>query len=130
MIRRIALVAAINPQGRFLLIKRSMSTHLPNLWGFPGGKIETRESPLEAAKRELQEETGLHATQWRWRGVHCHAYPDLALAIDLFSCFTTIDAISSPQPAIWSDLDTAMRLPMPEANRRLFPMLTNLDRPV
>ena len=30
-----------------------------NCWVFPGGKIETNETPLEAAKREVFEETNL-----------------------------------------------------------------------
>src|SRR5262249_42904604 len=41
--------------GRFLLIKhRRLGTWLP-----PGGEIEPGETPFEAAKRELFEETGL-----------------------------------------------------------------------
>ncbi len=33
------------------------------LWQFPGGKIETNESPAAAANRELAEESGLRARQ-------------------------------------------------------------------
>jgi len=35
------------------------------LWELPAGKIEPDEDPLEAAKRELAEETGYRAKQWR-----------------------------------------------------------------
>lgn len=42
-------------QGRFLLIKhRRLGVYLP-----PGGELNDGETPLEAARRELQEETGL-----------------------------------------------------------------------
>jgi len=47
-------------RNRFLVAKRAetMDTH-PGLWNFPSGKIESGEEPVEAALRELQEETGL-----------------------------------------------------------------------
>lgn len=39
-----------------------------NSWEFPMGIMEPGERPLEAAKRELEEEAGLKARQWRRLG--------------------------------------------------------------
>jgi dATP pyrophosphohydrolase len=36
--------------------------HYPNVWSNPGGSIEPGEMPLQAALRELAEETGIHAS--------------------------------------------------------------------
>jgi len=43
---------------RWLLIQRGNEPN-KGVWSFPGGKIESLEGTLEAAKRELREETGL-----------------------------------------------------------------------
>lgn len=45
---------------KFLLLKRNFETDIhPGKWNFPSGKIENGEEPVDAALRELQEETGL-----------------------------------------------------------------------
>lgn len=44
----------------FLLIQRqSNAKYWPLYWGFPGGKVEENESPLDAAIRETMEEIGV-----------------------------------------------------------------------
>lgn len=44
---------------KILLLQRLPSHAQANLWCFPGGKIEQKESPPNAAIRELYEETGI-----------------------------------------------------------------------
>src|SRR5690349_4556003 len=58
MKKRINVVAAIieNEAAEILCALRSITMSLPNLWEFPGGKIDNGESELEALKREIKEE--------------------------------------------------------------------------
>ena len=51
-------------QGRVLLGLRR-GKHGAGTWGLPGGAIEPGEDPIEAARRELEEETGLRPTIMR-----------------------------------------------------------------
>ncbi len=46
--------------GQFLLIRRPPGEkNFPNCWAFPGGKIESGETFVQALRREVTEETGL-----------------------------------------------------------------------
>jgi 8-oxo-dGTP pyrophosphatase MutT (NUDIX family) len=51
-----ATVLLFNGQGKLLAVSRG---HDHRDWGMPGGWIEPGEKPVEAASRELWEETGL-----------------------------------------------------------------------
>ena len=55
-----AALAVVVRDSRLLLVRRSNKPDL-GLWGYPGGKIELGETVMEAAIRELQEETGIEA---------------------------------------------------------------------
>ena len=61
MKKHINVVAAVivNEKNEILCALRSPQMTLPNLWEFPGGKIEQEESHIEALRREIHEELGI-----------------------------------------------------------------------
>jgi 8-oxo-dGTP diphosphatase len=48
-----------------VLLGRRHGSHGADTWCFPGGHLEFGESPIDCAKRELLEETGLAASQFQ-----------------------------------------------------------------
>jgi len=55
-----AVLAVVLRDGHVLLVRRANPPD-QGLWGLPGGRMEMGETHLEAALRELEEETGLQA---------------------------------------------------------------------
>lgn len=58
---RLEVVAAVlqRPDGAFLLAQRPAGKVYEGYWEFPGGKVESGESPASALTRELHEELGI-----------------------------------------------------------------------
>lgn len=55
----VVAVALIDADGRVLLQRRPPGKSLPDMWEFPGGKVEQGETPEAALVRELDEELGI-----------------------------------------------------------------------
>lgn len=56
----IACTFLVDRSGALLLqLRDDQAPYYPNVWGLPGGAVEPGETPLEAAARELLEETAL-----------------------------------------------------------------------
>ena len=57
-------IAAFDESGNILLVRQFRAAADDFLWEIPAGKLEPGERPLECAKRELTEETGMAAETW------------------------------------------------------------------
>ncbi len=55
------VAAIIRKDDQLLLGKRPEGSSLAGIWEFPGGKIESEETPEIALQRELKEEIGVEA---------------------------------------------------------------------
>ena len=114
----IALVVAIR-DGRVLVARRrDDAEHLPGAWEFPGGKVERGETPEQAARRELGEETGLTASTFEPLTTAVFDYPDRLLRFHAFVA-TGLDgepAVDGGRAWGWRTPDELVGTAMPPAN--------------
>lgn len=60
---RVVVAAALkDAEGRILIQRRPLNKNHGGLWEFPGGKLETKETPEQALVRELDEELGIEVS--------------------------------------------------------------------
>lgn len=63
-----SVIAAINDKNEVCLLKQWRHALQQHIWELPAGCLEPNEPALETAKRELEEEAGVIANQWRSLG--------------------------------------------------------------
>ena len=60
-----AVIAAINEKDEICLLEQWRHAIGKTIWELPAGCLEPNEPPMETAKRELEEEAGVVASEWR-----------------------------------------------------------------
>ncbi|TQI78854.1 8-oxo-dGTPase [Serratia fonticola] len=73
-----------SPQQEIFITRRAADSHMAGFWEFPGGKIELGESPEQALKRELLEETGIHVCRAQRLEVLEHHFTDRIVTLNFY----------------------------------------------
>lgn len=114
------VVAAVihNSHGQLLLAQRPLHKHQGGLWEFAGGKVDAGETAEQALVRELQEELGITATQYRPLLTVEHHYPDKSVRLNVFRV-TAFDGEAhgaEGQPIAWVKPENLYDYQFPAAN--------------
>lgn len=105
----IHVVAAIiwHPQhhDRFLIAQRQAGKHLQGYWEFPGGKLETGETPWQGLVRELAEEINICAKDGRPLIQVYYRYPERNVLLDTWDldCYSGEPSAGERQALRWID---------------------------
>ena len=84
----VEVVAAVieNENNEILCALRSPIMVLPNMWEFPGGKIEKGESEHEAIEREIKEELKCSVKATEIIGKNIHEYENIIVSLTALKC--------------------------------------------
>ncbi len=77
----VTVTAAILKKDNKILIAKRKEGHLANKWEFPGGKLESNESPEECLKRELREEFGIDTKIGKLVATSIYEYPHIKIKL-------------------------------------------------
>jgi 8-oxo-dGTP diphosphatase len=116
----IAVVTAIiRRQGKVLLGRRPEGSTLPDVWEFPGGKIEAREMPEDALRRELSEELGIDAEIGELKFAGTHTYGKTGILFLFYEVKFWKGQIKPVHHTelLWSAPKDLKNLALPDANR-------------
>ena len=125
----VAAAALFRPTGEVLLAQRPEGKSMAGLWEFPGGKIETGETPERALVRELSEELAITVSEDHLEPITfaSHTYESFHLFMPLYGVKRWM---GTPRPTegqtlAWVAPQDLHSYPAPAADIPLFDVLAS-----
>ncbi|EEL88467.1 8-oxo-dGTP diphosphatase [Bacillus cereus] len=123
---RIYTMCMIQWNNEVLLIQRPDHLGFPGYIA-PGGKVDFPESIVQAAKREVKEETGLLVSNLTFKGLDEYVNPKENVRYMVFNYWTDSfegELLLNPPEGelLWVPIDTALNLPMQDWFKERFPL--------
>ncbi|MEH6716743.1 (deoxy)nucleoside triphosphate pyrophosphohydrolase [Parasphingorhabdus flavimaris] len=125
----VAAAALVDEKGRILVQKRPKGKPMAGLWEFPGGKVESGETPELALIRELREELNISVEKQDIEPLAFASEPlaEKHLILLLYLCRRWTGQVESPEALDlqWLPVTEIDGLTMPPADGPLVQMLSN-----
>lgn len=119
-----------NAHGQILIARRQVGQHLEGLWEFPGGKLESHETPEIGLQRELHEELGIVVGACSPLIQIQHQYPEKTVYLDVYSV-TSFEGMATGvegQVVQWVDPSDLRRFDFPAANQAILKAIALPER--
>ncbi len=118
-----------NHLGKILVAKRAQHKHLGGMWEFPGGKVESGETQLQAIIRETKEEIDFDLPNAKPLITTTHTYDEFTLTLDVWyhKANNPIVHPNENQPLKWVSKSELSQLGMPEADKPIIQAIFNLS---
>jgi ADP-ribose pyrophosphatase len=91
-----AVMMPVDAKNRVLLVRQYRLPARQYLWELPAGRVDPGEKLLSAAKRELREETGYRARQWKKLAEFWPSPGFLAEKMTIFLCTGLVPGEAKP----------------------------------